>query len=67
MRYAIVNKNYVVPYPGANKNHSRFPVVGWSKPARKVMSRAAGREVKKLFKNPTDYYIVDTFMKEVVR
>lgn len=67
MRYAIVNKNYVVPYPGANRKHNRFPVVGWSKPARKVMSRAAGREVKKQFKNPTDYYIVDTFMKEVVR
>lgn len=66
-RYVIVNKSNVIVEPGTDREPSRYPAWFKGRPLRRVGSREKGRMAKKLFKNPQEYNIIDTIMKEVTR
>lgn len=66
-RYVIVNKSNVIVEPGTDTEPSRYPAWFKGRPLRRVRSREEGRKAKKLFKNPREYNIIDTVMREVTR
>lgn len=69
MRYAIVNRDNILFTPAkVNTKASRYPVNDFLGSAlRRVANRACARQIKKQFKNPRNYNIIDTKTMEVVR
>lgn len=66
-RYVIVNKENVLVPENTNTKPSRYAAWYIGRPLRRVGSREKARAAKKLYKNPQEYNIIDTHMKEVVR
>lgn len=66
-RYVIVNKENVMVPENTNTKPSRYAAWYIGRPLRRVGSREKARAAKKLYKNPQEYNIIDTHMKEVVR
>lgn len=66
-RYVIVNKENVLVPENTNTKPSRYAAWYIGRPLRRVGSREKARAAKKLYKNPQEYNIIDTYMKEVVR
>lgn len=65
-RYVISNKKHVDVPVDVDTKPSRYPVLAY-KAFRKAHSRAKAREVKRSFKNPQQYSIIDTRTQEIVR
>lgn len=66
-RYVIVNKENVLVPENTNTKPSRYAAWFIGRPLRRVGSREKAREAKKAFKNPQEYSIIDTIMKEAIR
>lgn len=65
-RYVIANKNTVIVPEDVNTTPSRYPVLEYKR-FRVAHSREKARAVKKSFKNPRQYAIIDTHNMEIVR
>lgn len=68
-RYAIVNKNNILPVRDKiDTKASRYPIGGIvGTVLKRAATRACARQYKKRYKNPLNYNIVDTQTMEVVR
>lgn len=65
-RYVIANKKTVIVPEDVDTTPSRYAVLDF-KAFRKAHSRDKARQVKKSFKNPRQYSIIDTHTQEIVR
>lgn len=65
-RYVIANKKTVTVPEDVDTTPSRYAVLDF-KSFRKAHSRDKARQVKKSFKNPRQYSIIDTHSMEIVR
>lgn len=67
MRYVIVNNTNVTTEWNTVRSRNPFPIKGWNKALLRVTTRDQARAAKKTYKNPHNYYIVDTVNNCVVR